>query len=130
MTRSRHAHLGLGLVQVRGRVNPAGGGKASQQDEEGQERKDNDRYAAEDRLAVAKVGPLAAGLAGVALDGLEPELVVDHAAEGNAVAKELQSRNLGAPDNHGGDDEHDILEDTAEGEDKGGGLADLGERQR
>ena len=121
----RHANLGLGLVDVRGRVDPASGGKASQQCEDGEEGKDNDGDAAEHRLAVAKVGPLTPGLTRVALDRLKSELVVDHAAERNAVAEELQGGDLGAPDDHGGDDEHDVFENTAEGEHEGGGLANL-----
>ena len=85
----------------------------------------DDQETPQERMAVPKLGPLAAGLGHVALDGLVAKLIVDHAAQRNAVAEELQRRDLGAPDEHGGSDEHDILEDTAERQDKYRSLADL-----
>ena len=58
-------------------------------------------------------------------DSIDTELVVDHAAEGDAVAEELQGCDRSAPNGHRGEDEEDIFEDTAEGHDKGGGFANL-----
>ena len=117
------AHLILGLVQVLCRVIRRG--EPAEEDKDGHGREQDDGDAAQDGAAVAKVGPLPPGLAHVALDGLVAELVVDHAAEGNAVAEELQGGDLSAPDHHRGDDQEDILEHAAEGEDEGGSLANL-----
>ena len=59
------------------------------------------------------------------LDSIDTELVVDHAAEGDAVAEELQGCDRSAPDGHGGEDEEDVFEDTAESHDEGGRFANL-----
>ena len=47
-------------------------------------------------------------------------------AERDAVAEELGCGDGSAPDEDGGDNEEDVLEDAAESEDEGGCLADLG----
>lgn len=95
------------------------------------EQEDEQHTAADDdelprsRAGLAKLVPVAASLTGVTLENIGAQLVVDHAGEGDTVAKELQTANLGTPDNHGGNDEEDVLEDTAERKHQGRGLADL-----
>jgi hypothetical protein len=54
-----------------------------------------------------------------------PKLIVEHANDGDGVAKGLEAGHWGCPDKDGEGDEHDILEDTAEGKDKARGSADL-----
>lgn len=76
------------------------GCQAPKQREEDESREHDDAKLAQDGLALAEVGPLAAGLAHVALDLLVAELVVDHASKGDAVAEELQTSNLRAPNHH------------------------------
>lgn len=111
----------LARVVVRG----VSRGQATKQDEEREGGTDEDCDLAEDGLVGAELGPLAVGLADVALKLVDSKLVVDHAAEGNGVSEELQGSNLGAPDHHGGNDQEDILEHTAKSEDDSGRLADL-----
>lgn len=99
--------------------------QAAKEEEEDQHRAANDDELAHGGASLAHLSPVAAGLASVALERLSTELVVDHTTEGDAVTKELQTADLGAPDEHGGDNEEDILEHTAEREDQGGSLANL-----
>lgn len=126
----------LGLVHsetVRHLVSQPGGvifggiarGKTTEQGEDEEAGKDDDGELAEDGLASTKLGPLSVGISNVSLDLLVAELVVDHATQSNGVTEELETSNLGAPDHHGGGNEEDILEDTAEGQDDGGSLANL-----
>lgn len=79
----------------------------------------------QDRLLSSKCRPLAADVANVALDLLISELVVNHTNKSNRVTEELEGRNFGTPDDHGRNNEDDVLENTAESEDHGGSLADL-----
>jgi hypothetical protein len=55
------------------------------------------------------------------LSELEPE----HSKKSNGVSEHLEVADHSTPDNDGGDDQEDILQDTAKGEDKTGGLTDL-----
>ena len=114
-----HANLGLRLVDIIFGVNAACRGKAAKENEECKEDQCNGGDTAKDRLPVAKVSPLAAGLARIALDGLIAKLVVDHTGQRNAIAKELEGRHLSPPNHHGGNNEQDILENTAKSEHKG-----------
>lgn len=95
-----------------------------QQEDEGDHTTDQDQLA-QHWTGVAKLRPLASGLSSVSLELVCSKLVVEHATQGNAVAEELQTADLSAPDKHGSDNEKDILQDSAEGEDERGGLADL-----
>ena len=119
----RQAHLVLSPIQVTCGV--VRRGKPAEDDKDSHEDEGNDSNAAEHGAAVAEIGPLPASLTRIALDRLVAELVVDHAAKRNAVAEELEPSDLGAPNHHGGEDEEDILEHTAQSEDEGRGLADL-----
>ena len=122
---SGHADLGLGPVEDLSGVNARSvvRSETTEQSEDNKDGEEDDRDATENGAAVAKVGPLAASLAGVALDGLSAKLVVNHATESDAVAEELGEGNLAAVDDHGSNDEQNVLEDTAEGEDERRGLA-------
>lgn len=91
------------------------GGEAAKQECNGEEDHDNDAELAQNGLASTKLGPVARSLTSIALDLVVAELVVDHAPESNRVAKKLQRSNGSSPDHHGGDNEHNILQDTAEG---------------
>ena len=78
-----------------------------------------------DRLLSSKLLPIATSIFDVALERLGTELVVHEPAERDAVAEELRGCDGSAPDEDGGCDEEDAFEDAAEGEDEGGGFADL-----
>ena len=56
---------------------------------------------------------------------LEGVGVDEQADDGDGVAEDLEEGDGVVPDEDGGDDEEDVLEDTCEGEDEGGGFADL-----
>jgi hypothetical protein len=97
---------------------------AEQQDDGDENESDNNQLAC-GRVTDAVVGPSALSGAHVFLDLVGTELVVDEAAEGNAVAEELERGDRVAEDHHGGDHEEDIFQYTAEGHDEAGGSADL-----
>jgi len=120
-----HADLGPRILYVVLGVDAAGGCNPTNQDEECEEDKSNDGQPTKNRLPVAKVCPLATSLARIALDGLIAELVVNHTAQGDAVAEELQSRDLGSPNEHRGSHEHNVFENSAEGEHERGCLSNL-----
>ena len=102
-----------------------GGANAAEQQDDGDEDESDDNQLAGGRVTDAVVGPSALSGAHVFLDLVGTKLVVDEAAERNAVSEELEGRNGVAEDHHGCDDEEDVLEYTAEGHDEAGGSADL-----
>lgn len=114
---SGHAEAVAGLVGKPARVIfwRVGRCQATEQGEEEEGRGHNDGKLAKDGLTSAELGPLACAISNVVLELLEAELVVDHATKSDGVAEELQSRDLGAPDHHRGNNEQDILQDTAQG---------------
>jgi hypothetical protein len=69
------------------------------------------------------IGPHTTALLSVTLENIGTELVVDKTTESNRVTEELEWGNDGTPDHHRGGNKEDILENTAEGEDEGGSLA-------
>lgn len=99
--------------------------KTAKKDEENENDDAEDDELAESGVADAVLGPLAAGFVTVFLELLSAELVVDETGESDGVTEELEAGNGSAPDHHGGSDEEDILEDTAESKDEDGSLADL-----
>lgn len=101
------------------------GSKATKKGEDEESGSNKNSDLAEDRLASTKVGPLSVGVSNVTLELLISELVVDHATESNGVTKELERRNLGAPDHHGSTDQENILQYTTEGKDDSRSLANL-----
>jgi len=86
--RRSHAKSALSVLEI---VRGIDGSQAVQNKEEDKQDQSDDGKTAEGRLAVSEISPLAAGLASVALESLVPELVVDHAAQGDAVAEELEA---------------------------------------
>lgn len=106
-------------------VGGVGRSKAGEEEDDGEEGHDEDAELAEDGFASTKLGPVAGSLASVTLDLVVAELVVNHAAESNGVTEELEGSNGSAPDHHGGNNEENVLQDTAEGENDSGGLANL-----
>lgn len=71
------------------------------------------------------IGPGAATVASVLLELVGTELVVDETAKSDGVTKELQRGNGVAEDEHGGDDEENVLQHTGEGKDEGRSPANL-----
>lgn len=84
-------------------------GQSTQHDKQDEEDGEEDDDFAHGRVLGAVLGPGAAALRQVFLEGGAAELVVDEAAEGDAVAEELEGRDFGAPDPHGGCDEEDVF---------------------
>lgn len=116
--------LVVGVVGVLG-GNGTGRADTAEEEDEGEKDEADDDELASSRVADAVVGPGALAVAHVLLDLVGAKLVVDETAEGDAVAEELEGRDGVAENHHGGDNEEDILQDTAEGHDETGSLADL-----
>lgn len=116
--------LAVGVISVLAGESAGRSSTAEQQDDSDEHEADDDQLA-RGGVAHAVVGPGALAAAEVLFDLVGAELVVDEAAEGDAVAEKLQRGDGVAEDHHGGHDEEDILEHTAEGHDEAGGFADL-----
>lgn len=95
-----------------------------------QQEEDEDNSTDDDGLALGGVvgtvfGPGTVGLAGVLLNLIATELVVDETNKGNGITEELGKGDRSLPDHHRRNDQEDILQNTTEGHDEGGGLSDL-----
>jgi hypothetical protein len=123
-------HAGQLAVRVVGVVlgNSTGRADAAEEHDDGNKNESNDDKLAGSRAASTVVGPSTLASAQVLLDLVGSKLVVDEATEGNAVAEELERRDRVEEDHHGGNDEENVLEYTAESHDEAGGPADLLER--
>lgn len=106
----------LGCLDVGVRV--VAGGESAEEDKDGDDDHAQDEELAQDRFLGAELGPGAAALRKVLLYLILAEPEPEHAQEGDGVAEHLEVADHGAPDENGGDDEEDILQDTAEGEDE------------
>ena len=73
----------------------------------------------------AVLSPSTVGLSSVLLDLVTAKLVVNETDKSNRVAEKLSKGDGSLPDHHGGDDQEDIFENTAEGHNEGRSLADL-----
>lgn len=102
-----------------------GGANAAEQQDDGDEDESDDNQLAGGRVTDAVVGPSALSGAHVFLDLVGTKLVVDEAAESDAVSEELERGDGVAEDHHGGDDEENVFQYTAEGHDEARGSADL-----
>lgn len=100
-------------------------GHRSEEQEEKEDDSANDDALALSRVIGTVLGPRAVGLAGVVLDLVTTELVVDQTHQGNRVTEELETGDGSVPEHHRGGDQEDILEDTAQGHDQGRSLANL-----
>lgn len=90
-----------------------------------QEHAAKDNEFAQDRMAVAVVCPGVAAMVDIFLDLLSAELEIEKAAKCNAVANSLERSDGVMEEYHAGHDEENVFQDTGEGKDEGGGLADL-----
>lgn len=122
---TRLAQMACNRVRQLARVIGIRGSHGSEQREEDEDGEDNDGKLAQNRLASTKLCPLSASLAHVALELIVTKLVVDHASQSNGVTEELQRSDRRTPNHHRGSNEHDVLEDTAQGEDDSRSLANL-----
>jgi hypothetical protein len=100
-------------------------GQTTEEDEDCDHHQAKDENLPHGRAGGAKLGPGAASLEQVLLYLLLTELEPEHSKEGDAVAEHLEVGDHGTPDENGGDDEEDILQDTAQGQDETRGFSDL-----
>jgi hypothetical protein len=121
---SEASQLLVGVCGVLSR-NSSGGTDAAKEEDDGDEDEDDHDELAGSWATGAVVSPGTLRRAHVLLDLVSSKLVVDEAAERNAVSEELEWRNGVAEDHHGGNNEEDVLEDTTEGHDEARGSADL-----
>lgn len=112
------------LHTVNGRRGVAGGHGANKEEED-QSRGSKNNKLALGRAGLAVLSPGAACRGGVLAHLVSTQLVPDETEQSDRVTKELKGGDGGVPDHHGGNDQEDILEDTAEGHDQGRGLANL-----
>jgi len=131
VTSKRSAHLSVassGTTQhALDLANPLRGvarGHGTDEEEEDQSGSAEDDELALGGVGVAVLGPRAASLAGVLAHLVTTELVVHKADQGEGVTEELEAGDRGLPEHHGGSHQEDILQDTAQGHDQRGGLAD------
>ena len=118
----------LALSRESGGVDAGRRCQPGQHQSQGEDDEEEDDDLALDGTLGAVLGPLAAAFGNIALDRVAAELEPDHAGERDAVAEELQAGDGCAPDCNRGEDEDDVFEDAAEGEDEGGGFANLMEK--
>lgn len=121
---SKASQLLVGECGVLSR-NSSSGTNAAKEENDGDEDEDDNDELAGSRTTGAIVSPSTLRRAHVLLDLVGSKLVVDKAAERDTVSEELEGRNGVAEDHHGGDNEEDVLEYTAEGHDEARGSADL-----
>lgn len=99
--------------------------KRAKDHEHGDQDGDENHKLAQDWSGVAKFLPLHAALTEVLLQLLSSKLIVDQSSKSNAVAKCLEKRYGVLEQEHGCEDEEDILQHTGEGENERRGLSDL-----
>lgn len=63
--------------------------------------------------------PLSIGLRKLCFDRIATKLEIDEAAKGDSVTEVLESRNWGAPDHNGGENEEYVFEDATQSHDQG-----------
>jgi hypothetical protein len=100
-------------------------GQPTEEDEDGHDDQAEDQNLAHGGAGGAKLGPGAAALRQVLLYLLFAKLEPEHTEEGDGVAEHLEVGDHGTPDEDGGNDQEDILQDTAEGQDETRGLSNL-----
>jgi hypothetical protein len=113
------------IVQLASLVRGVAGTKAAQDEEHGDNNAAEDHELAKRRASLSEFGPLHATRAESLLKLLSTELVVDKTTECDAVTESLEKGDGIAEEEHGGENEKDVLENTREGKDKGRGLANL-----
>lgn len=112
-------------VDVRLGVNGDGSAEGSEEKEESEEETAEYNELSERRVSNSIFGPGATGATSVVLERISPELVVDESSKSDRVAEELQRSNGIVENDHRGDNEENVLENTAKRQDERGGSADL-----
>jgi hypothetical protein len=113
------------VVDLVGRLRGIAWSKGAKDQEHGDDDGGENHELAENRPAVAELLPLHATLAEVLLELLTTKLVVDEATKRNAVTKGLEETDGVLEEEHGREDEENVLEYTGESEDERRGLANL-----
>lgn len=113
------------VVDLVGRLGSIAGSKGAKDEEHGNDDSGENHELAENRPAVAELLPLHAALAEVLLELLTTKLVVNEATERNAVTKGLEETDGVLEEEHGGEDEENVLEYTRQSKDERRGLANL-----
>lgn len=99
-------NLGLQLlVSLRGEC----WGETSKDNEEGNENGAKDNELAGNGLASAEISPHHAALANVLLERFRAKFVVDQTAQSNTVAESLEERHWVAEEEHGREDQENVL---------------------
>lgn len=101
------------------------GSKSTEHDKHGKEGYTKDDDFSHGRACATKLSPRAVGLTNVLLELISAKLVVDKTSKGNGVTESLEQRDRIVEQEHGAEDEKNILEHAREGKDKGGGLSNL-----
>ena len=113
------------VVELGRLVRSNGGAHSADDHEERDDDSSQDDELTSNRTCLAKLSPGHGALAQVVLELLATELVVDQAAQSDAVAERLEKTDGVLEEHHGGKDEENVLEHTGERENKGRGLANL-----
>lgn len=99
--------------------------QSTEEDEDGDNDQAEDQNFAHGWAGGAKLGPGAVGLRQVFLYLLLAKLEPEHSKKGDGIAEHLEVGDHGSPDEDRGDNEEDILQDTAECQDETRGLSNL-----
>ena len=111
-------------VRLGGLVRGVARSERAQDHEHGHDDRGKDHQLAENGAGVAKLLPLHAALSEVLLQLLAAELVENETTKRNAVTESLEKRDGILEEEHGCEDEENVLENTRERQDERGGLAD------
>lgn len=111
--------LANAVVDLTGRLRGIARSKGAENHEHGHDDGSKDHQLAEDWASVAKLLPLHATLSEVFLQHLASKLVVDETTQSNAVTESLEKRDGVLEQEHGCEDEEDVLQHTGESEDEG-----------
>ena len=95
------------------------------QNEQGHQDNGRNNDFAHDRRSISILSPCQLGIRDVCLDFISAKLVEHESDESDGVAKGLKARHGVEEDDHGGNDEEDVLEDAGKSKDKRGGFSDL-----
>jgi hypothetical protein len=99
--------------------------EGAEEEEENEEHTTKDDELSESGVSGAVLGPGATSTTSVFLESIGSELVVDETAKSDRVTEELKRCNGVAEDEHRGNDEENVLENTAKRKNEGGGSANL-----
>jgi hypothetical protein len=106
-------------------VNRQGRAEGAKEEEENEEHTTKDDELSDSGVSGAVFGPGATSTTSVFLESIGSELVVDETAESDRVTEELKRCDGVAENEHRGNDEENVLENTAKRKNEGGGSANL-----